>query len=132
DLQLGLPFSVGEAQTFPPLRDLYSAYATSPIDRPEDRRNSLKANYHLLDKSGKVLARIKDFASRPLQHGALKASLRADRDQPTPARVGEDIAPAVNSFVPVWNPAHGDGSKRVVCPASASIVLMGGDQRQLE
>src|SRR5207253_362351 len=65
DVSLGLPYSVGEVQIFAPLQDLHYGYATWAGDPKTSTLR--KVDFQLLDKNGKVLARLKDFASRPLQ-----------------------------------------------------------------
>ena len=107
DDSLALPYSVAEVQIFHPLTDLHYGYATWSGD-PKANPNFRKVDFHLLDKDGKVLVRIKDFVSRPLQTAAPKQET------------------ALQSFVPSLVPASID---RIAVEETTSIALLGGNEQ---
>ena len=118
DITLGLPYSVGEVQILHPVQDLHYGYATWSSD-PKSSPNVLKATFHLLDRNGKVLVRMKDFVSKPINPGAAKAVRTAN----------EPATATLQSLVPVWNPARVESSAPV---ASTSVLLLGGDAARLD
>ncbi len=132
DIPLSLPYSVGEAQIFHPLRDLYYGYATWALDNPKANQNVLKTTFHLLDRNGKVLARMKDFVSKPFRLGATKASLRSREDQPKGAPAREEVKAGLQVLRPSWIPARLEASERIACPESSRILLLGHDPYQLD
>ena len=131
DSVLSLPYSVGEVQIFHPLRDLYYGYATWATN-PHASQSIPKATFHLLDRDGKVLVRIKDFVSLPLHQGAAKTSLPVAADQPKAAVAPEKAKTNLQSLCPVWNPVRLQPSTRVICPESSAILLLGDAGTQLE
>src|SRR6266508_1378259 len=131
DIPLSLPYSVGEVQIVHPLRDLYYGYATWGVD-PKANQNHLKVTFYLLDKNGKVLVRLKDFLSKPLRHGATKASLRSMEDQSKGAPAQEEVKAGLQALRPVWNPARLEARAGVVLPESSKILLLGGGGAQLD
>src|SRR5262249_53740967 len=82
DMPLSLPFAVGEVQIFHPLKDLTYGYATWAVAPSQDHQKNQNMNVHLLDKSGRVLVRIKDFVLRPIHRSASKAVSREAADMP--------------------------------------------------
>ena len=130
DLPLNIPYSLGELQIFHPLKDLYYGYATWAGENPKANQNILKVNFHLLDKNGKVLVRMKDFVSRPFHRGAPKAISREAVDQPGSTQ--EESKALLQSFVPAWNPARVETSKQIDLQDSAKILLLAGDQTRLD
>ena len=131
EITLSLPYSVGEVQIFHPVRDLYYGYATWAMDNPKSNQNILKVTFHLLDRNGKVLARMKDFVSKPFRPGATKAIPQTGGDQPG-AVAREEIRAGLKSLLPVWNPARHESSARAVLPESGKILLLGSDHAQLD
>lgn len=73
DIPLSLPFSVGEVQIFHSVKDVYYSYATWAVDNPGNDESLLKVNFQLLDKDGRVLARMKDFHSKPFYQKSTKS-----------------------------------------------------------
>ena len=132
DLPLSLPYSVAEVQIFHPLQDLYYGYAVWAGDHSQDKQSNLKMNFHLLDKNGKVLVRIKEFSSRPLPRAATKAVPHQAADQASVAAGREEVKAHLQSLIPVWDPAQIEIKKQITVPKSAKIVLLRGDQAQLE
>jgi len=132
DITLSLPYSVGEVQIFHPVQELYYGYATWSVDNPRADQSILKATFHLLDKNGKVLVRMKDFVSKPFHPGAPKAILRAGAGRHNGAIAREEVKAGLQSLLPVWNPARHELSARVVFPESGNILLLGSDQTHLE
>ena len=132
DLPLSLPYSVAEVQIFHPLQDLYYGYAVWAGDHSQDKQNNLKMNFHLLDKNGKVLVRIKEFSSRPLPRAATKVAPQEATDQVSVAAGHEEVKAHLQSLVPVWDPVRIEPKKQVAVPESARIVLLRGDQAHLE
>jgi polyketide synthase PksN len=136
DIPLSLPYSVGEVQIFHPVRDLYYGYATwaptGKLDNPKANQNILKTTFHLLDKNGKVLARLKDFVSKPFRLGATKASLRSREDQSKGAPAREEVKAGLQVLRPSWNPARFEASERIACPESSRILLLGRDPYSLD
>jgi acyl transferase domain-containing protein len=63
-------------------------------------------------------------------HGrATKAILQGGVDQ----RTGQgEVKASLQTFVPVWNPARLETSKRIVLPESTRILLLGNDRTQLD
>jgi acyl transferase domain-containing protein/tryptophanase len=131
DIPLSLPYSVEEAQIVHPLRDLYYGYATWGVD-PKANPNHLKVTFYLLDKNGKVLARLKDFVSKPIRQGATKASLRSREGRLNGAPAQEEVKASLRVLRPVWNPARLEASARVVLTESSKILLLGGDRAHLD
>ena len=117
-LPLSIPFSVGEVQILHSLHDLCYGYATWAGERPTDGRSHIKVDLHLLDNSGRVLVRIKDFVSRPVQREA------------THARPREGVKATLQSAVPAWTPVHLETSDRIVLPESAKVLLLGSGRNQ--
>jgi Polyketide synthase modules and related proteins len=63
-------------------------------------------------------------------HGrATKAILQGGVDQRTGQ---EEVKASLQTFVPVWNPARLETSKRIVLPESTRILLLGNDRTQLD
>lgn len=115
-----LPYSVAEVQIVQPLGDLYYGYATWGVDA-RGNPDREKVTFYLLDRNGKVLARLKDFVSKPIRPDAMKASPR-----PKEIPVREELL----SLVPVWNPVSFDSLPPV--SASSAILLIDGSQSQLD
>jgi acyl transferase domain-containing protein/tryptophanase/acyl carrier protein len=132
DITLSLPYSVGEVQIFHPVKDLYYGYATWSADNPGANKNNIKATFHLLDKNGKLLVRMKDFVSKPFHPGMTKAILGAGEGQPREDIVQEEVKPSLQILRPVWNPARFEESARIVLPESSKILLLGSDPIQLD
>ncbi len=132
DLPLSLPYSVAEVQIFHPLQDLHYAYAVWAGDHSKNNPSNLKTNFHLLDKSGKVLVRIKELSSRPLPRAMAKVSPLRSADQVSVTAGREEVKAHLQSLVPVWDPAHIEVNKRITVPEYARILLLRGDQAQLE
>jgi hypothetical protein len=131
DAPLGLPYSLGEVQILHPLRDLYYGYATWTFD-PKAGPDRQKVTFYLLDKSGKVLVRLKDFATKPFRPTATAVSPRPSEDQPQAAPVREEVKASLLSLLPVWNPVRLEASAQVVLPESSNVLLLGGDPAQLD
>lgn len=130
-MPLSLPFSVGEVQILHPLKDLHYGYATWAADHRRDNQTFLKADFHLLDKNGRVLVRLKDFVSRPIARDTAAATAREAADRPLGAASQQGVEGGLQSLVPVWNPVRIEASRRIVLQESAEILLLGGDQAQL-
>ncbi len=131
DIPLSIPYSVGEVQIFHPLTDLCYGYATWASESPRENQNNLKANFHLLDKNGKVLVRIKDFVSRRFNPGAAKTISHALTSQ-SPVVHKEEAEASLQSLVPVWNPVRLEPGKQIAASESSKVLLLGGDQGQWE
>ncbi len=132
DIPLYIPYSVGEVQIFHSLQNLYFGYATWAIDKSQVKQDSLKVDFHLLDKSGKVLVRIKEFVSKPFHRGAIRQVIREVSDQPKDPIGQEEVKAGLQSLVPVWNSVRLDTRKRIALPVSTKILMLGSDQTQLE
>jgi len=124
EMPISLPFSVAEVQIIHDLKDLYYGYATWAVDDPLDDQSLRKIDYHLLDKDGKVLIRMKDFILIPLNEEATTM---------IPGEVGAASHEAnkvdLQSFVPVWDAVRTEPDR---LPESTNIHLLGGDQARLE
>ena len=118
DAPLGLPYSVDEVQILHPLRDLYYGYATWSFDSEADVDRQ-KVTFHLLDRDGRVLVRLKDFTTRPLP-GAAKVSL------PRAAAPSEEL----KALLPVWNPVR--IAEATTTPSDRDVLLVGGDRGRWE
>ncbi len=127
EVPLSLPYSVAEVQIVHPLRDLYYGYATWSVD-PKVSLDRLKATFHLLDRNGKVLVRLKDFVSKPLNRGTMKVSLQSRDDQPERATVQEEVETCLQAVRPVWNPVRVEPAMPVALPEPGTILLLGGDR----
>jgi polyketide synthase PksN len=124
DIPLSIPYSAGEVQIFHSLKDLHYGYATWALANPLDNQNHLRVHFHLLDKSGRVLVRIKDFVSRPVRRSAV---------QPQAAIVEKEFKAGLQSLVPVWKPVHLEtGKENAVVAASIRVLLLGGDEAGLD
>jgi len=132
DLPLSIPYSVGEVQIFHPLNDLYYGYATWAVENPHDNQTNLKVNFHLLDKTGKVLVRIKDYISRPFHRAGTRTVLGVSSDPSKRGTGQEEIKTHLQSLVPVWSPVHLETGKRNISPESTEILLLGGNQTHLQ
>ncbi|HET8798147.1 MAG TPA: SDR family NAD(P)-dependent oxidoreductase [Thermoanaerobaculia bacterium] len=119
DAPLGLPYSVEEVQILHPLRDLYYGYATWTFD-PNAGVDRQKVTFHLLDKSGRVLVRLKDFMTRPLP-GATAASL---------PKVSAAPREELRTLLPIWNPLRIAATARVAEPSN--ILLAGGNGPEID
>ncbi|MBV9495269.1 MAG: SDR family NAD(P)-dependent oxidoreductase [Acidobacteria bacterium] len=118
DAPLGLPYAVEEVQILQPLHDLHYGYATWSFDAQADVERQ-KVTFHLLDKEGRVLVRLKNFTTRPLP-GASKAQL------PQAAAPREEL----KTFLPVWNPISIEPRANAIEPTG--LLLAGDDLAQLE
>lgn len=127
---LGIPYSVGEVQILHPVQDLHYGYATWADD--PNAKNMRKVDFHLLDKNGKVLVRIKDFVPRPLQQPSVKTSLRAAEEQAKLPVLQEELKTGLHSLLPVWNSVRLESKTRTALPESSNILLLGSDQTQLD
>lgn len=128
DVTLGLPYSVGEVQILHPIKDLHYGYATWAED-PRATKNILKVTFHLLDRNGKVLVRMKDFVSRPFQPPTVRTAPRPVESQPNVAVAQEQVGVGLQSLAPVWSSVR---PARQALPDSANILLLGGDQARLD
>jgi acyl transferase domain-containing protein len=131
DIPLSLPYSVGEVQIFQPVRSLYYGYATWAAD-PKVDQSRLKVTFSLLDKNGNVLARLKDFVSKPFRPAVTKASLQSMNGQPKGVPAGEVVKTDLQVLRPVWKPARIEASERIACPESCGILLLGRDPAQFD
>ncbi|HEX6095443.1 MAG TPA: SDR family NAD(P)-dependent oxidoreductase [Thermoanaerobaculia bacterium] len=118
DAPLGLPYSVDEVQILHSLRDLHYGYATWSFDAEADVDRQ-RVTFHLLDKDGRVLVRLKDFTTRPLP-GAPKASL------PRAVAPPEEL----KTLLPIWNPVRVDAGSSAL--PVGDVLLLGGDRAQRE
>ena len=80
---------------------------------------------------------MKDFVSRPFHRGvtkaiSTKAISREEGDQPRGAAGREEVKAGLQSLVPVWNAVRRETSPQNHLAESTKIVLLGGDQRQLD
>jgi len=123
DIPLSIPYSAGEIQIFDSLKDLHYGYATWALANPLDNQSHLKVHFHLLDKSGRVLVRIKDFVSRPVHRSAV---------QPQAAMVEKDFKAGLQALVPVWKPVHLEAGKENAVAESIRVLLLGGDEAGLD
>ncbi|MEA2491981.1 MAG: polyketide synthase PksN, partial [Acidobacteriota bacterium] len=126
DARLGLPYSVGEVQIVHSLRDLYYGYATWTFD-PNVDVNGQKVTFHLLDRNGTVLVRLKDFTTKPLHAAPPKAP-----DGPNEEQRNADLEQGeLKALLPMWNPVAVEESERAVLAGSSRILLLGGSRSQL-
>ena len=132
DIPMSVPYSVGEVQVLHPLDDLHYGYATWAVEDPKSKQSTLKVNFHLLDKTGKVLVRMKDFVSMPYLQNASKTAPHAATDSSRDNAVHSDIAPGLHTLIPVWNPVHPDPARVVAVPEASRILLLGGDAAGLD
>ncbi|NJM14107.1 MAG: SDR family NAD(P)-dependent oxidoreductase [Bacteroidales bacterium] len=121
DVPFALPFSVGEVQIIHPLTNLYYGYATWADNDSQGDQNNLTTNFYLLDKNGKVLVRIKNFVSKPLYQ---EASRPVQKTEPANKAV-------LHSLVPVWNALPEQKNNKVAVAALSRILLIGGNEEQL-
>ena len=134
---LSLPFSVGEVEVFGPVADVRYGYARWSSDERHEDSSRWKANFLLLDASGKVLVRIRDFVSKPLHKGAAMpraAALPAPGSSAATAAVTATPPrqPELHTLVPVWRPLSPGQFAAVAVPADARIALLGGTAEQLD
>jgi polyketide synthase PksN len=127
EIPMSLPYSVAEVQVLQPLRDLHYGYATWGRDA-NGNADLGKVTFHLLDREGRVLVRLKDFVSKPLP-GALTVNLGAI---PKSAPVKEEAHGSLQSLVPVWNPIRFEAGALTVVPESTRVLLLGGDPSRLD
>jgi polyketide synthase PksN len=120
DIPLILPYSVAEVQILQPLRDLHYGYATWGVDA-RGNADRQKVTFYLLDKSGRVLVRLKDFVSKPIRPDVMKASL-----QPREIVPREEL----QTLVPVWNPVQLVAAPPL--PEATNVLLIGGTHDQFE
>lgn len=66
-IPLGIPLSASEVQLIHPLSDVVYGYATWSVDENENVQRIPKMNLYLLNKDGKVLVRIKNLSTKPLE-----------------------------------------------------------------
>jgi polyketide synthase PksM len=125
EVALNLPYSVAEVQIVHPLRDLYYSYAAWGVDR-NGNPDRQKVTFHLLDRNGRVLVRLKDFVTRPLGRGTIKAS------QPRATPDGGQPETSLQPLLPIWNPVRIEASARIVVPESSRFLLVGGSHAQLD
>ncbi|HET8774719.1 MAG TPA: type I polyketide synthase, partial [Thermoanaerobaculia bacterium] len=128
EIPMSLPYSVAEVQVLQPLRDLHYGYATWGRDA-KGNADLGKVTFHLLDREGRVLVRLKDFISKPLP-GARTVNLGAAVPKSAPAR--EEAHGSLQSLVPVWNPVRFEPGALTVVPESSQVLLLGGDPSRLE
>ncbi len=121
DVPFSLPYSVGEVQIIDTLENLQYGYATWAADNNLDGQSNLKTNFCLLDKNGKVLVRIKDFISKPLYQGATKTISTSESANKA----------GLHFLLPIWNPLQEEKINKIIVPESTRILLLGGDQAQL-
>lgn len=124
DQPLSMPYSVGEVQIFHPLKELYYGYATWAVDNPKANPNLLKVTYHLLDKNGTILVRIKNLMPRPRKQAATQAVLQKRSAQPPGVIVQEETKASLQCLVPVWNSLKLASCRRPAPPASSRILLL--------
>ncbi|ELR72054.1 Malonyl CoA-acyl carrier protein transacylase [Fulvivirga imtechensis AK7] len=128
EVPFSLPFSVGEVQVIDTLKDLQYGYATWAEDNDLNNPTNLKTNFCLLDKNGKVLVRIKDFISKPLFKDAAKQN-GTPKPQLAPASAGNV---GLHALEPVWKELPQTRHNGVIVAESARILLLGGNQEQLD
>src|SRR5579864_2027432 len=124
DQPLSMPYSVGEVQIFHPLKELYYGYATWAVDNPKANPNLLKVTYHLLDKNGTILVRIKNLMPRPRKQAGTQAVLQKRSAQPPSVIVQEETKASLQCLVPVWNSLKLASCRRPAPPASSRILLL--------
>lgn len=111
EVPLALPYSVSEVQILRPLKDLRYGYATWADNELREGESLLAVNIQLLDESGNVLVRIKNFLSRPLlpQTAGLEPVSSVHRRQETAAH--KDSPADTECYRCVWREspplAHG-------------------------
>ncbi|MBO9699918.1 MAG: SDR family NAD(P)-dependent oxidoreductase [Sporocytophaga sp.] len=66
-IPIGVPLSASEVQFLHPLIDVAYGYANWSVDSSENVQSIPKMNLYLLDKDGKVLVRIKNLSTKPLE-----------------------------------------------------------------
>ncbi|MGZ5431726.1 MAG: SDR family NAD(P)-dependent oxidoreductase [Thermoanaerobaculia bacterium] len=125
DVPMSLPYSVAEVQILRSLRGLHYGYATWGTDA-KGNPDRQKVTFHLLDKDGNVLVRLKDFVSKALP-GAATASLA----RPMRASAHQD-AEALHRMLPVWNREPIAPRAPVAVSESTRILLAGGDAAHLD
>ncbi len=136
DASLGLPYAVGEVHLIHPVGDLHYGYATWS-DNGGGNRDVRKVNFHLLDEKGRVLVRIKDFMSRPLQAPTMRASLPAPQNEVDAVATPESVATipeegvGLQSLLPIWSTARIDPAVRTAVPEASTIVMLGGGAAEL-
>jgi acyl transferase domain-containing protein/tryptophanase/acyl carrier protein len=120
---LSLPFAVGEVEIHGSMRDVHYGYATwSETDRQADPSH-WKANFLFLDREGRILVRIKEFASRPRQQGQ-SIAVRAPN-----VAVPAASTSSLHALLPVWHVAP--AAPAVDLNANVRVLLAGGSPAQL-
>ncbi|MFZ5638598.1 MAG: SDR family NAD(P)-dependent oxidoreductase [Pseudomonadota bacterium] len=127
EIPMSVPYSVGEVRILHPLDDLHYGYATWAVEDPKTHRGALKVDFHLLDRNGRVLVRMKDFVSMPYQAAADRAAASAATSVSAPAPAA--VAPGLQPLVPVWNPLRVDP---VASLPEGDVALFGGADAQFE
>src|SRR5205823_4513111 len=89
-----------------------------------------KVNFHLLDRNGKVLVRIKDFASRPFQPPPMITSLPALQNV-ADAVAAPEMEVSLQSLLPIWNAVRLDPAARITVPEASNILMLGGGPAEL-
>ncbi|QYF93466.1 SDR family NAD(P)-dependent oxidoreductase [Massilia sp. PAMC28688] len=115
---LSLPFAVAEVEIFGNMRDVCYSHATwSAQDRQADPSH-WKVNFLFLDQDGKVLVRITQFASRPLQRGQAVVA-------------GNGQQAELHRLLPVWQSMAADKGERSALPPATRLLVAGASDVQL-
>ena len=81
----------------------------------------VKLDIDLCDERGHVCVEMRGFSSR---------ELKSDEGIRLGARPG--IQSGLQSLVPVWNPVHAETQQETILPGATKVLLLGGDQTQLD
>jgi polyketide synthase PksN len=131
DIPWSVPSSVHEIQIFGSLRDAHYAHAEWDLESVRDEKSLIRIQLHLLDRNGKVLVRMVDFAAKPFVPPATQTR-SSDALSAPKASLGETPTAALQSLLPVWNSVRPETGKGTVPPDAGRILLLGGDPAQLD
>jgi acyl transferase domain-containing protein/tryptophanase/SAM-dependent methyltransferase len=127
-----IPYSVSEVQISRSLKDVCYAHATWDLDSIKDQKSLIRINISFLDKNGVVLARLKDFVAKPLVQDSAKINSGDETSRQAKSGTENGIGAGLQSLVPLWNRAPLQLSGRNVPSNTTKVVLLGGDENQLE
>ncbi|HET8798951.1 MAG TPA: type I polyketide synthase, partial [Thermoanaerobaculia bacterium] len=127
-----VPYSVAEVRIYGSLKDVQYAHAVWDLDSTKDDSGLTKIQIHLLGRDGRVLVRMKDFATKAFRQPSMPipapAPAPAEVVPAKPPEVQKD-EPIVRSLVPVWNAVR---PASIEAADSTRVLLLGGDATALE
>jgi len=127
-----VPSSAGEIQILRPLKDAYYAHAAWDPGAISDEKSLVKIQLHLLDRDGQVLVRIKDFIAKPYVQAAAQIVPVAEAGQAEPLLRETETRTALQALRPIWSSARFGKRNENRLAESGRILLLGGDQIQLD